>query len=147
MVDTGKKKVFISYSTKDVTLANVVRNELTAMSLNVWFDSYVIQPGQHISTQIAEGMNATDYVVVLISENSNQSDWVKREISLAFDLSQKKGLSIIPFLIDKAEVPLEFRGLLYIDGTKSIKVGLERLTDFFKAQASKAVDAVPRWLT
>src|ERR1700737_48001 len=73
-------------------------------------------------------------IFVLLSENSSKSDWVKREISLAFDLSKNKQLALVPMLIDNTEVPLEFKGLLYVDARRSFEEGLDKLIDFFSSQ-------------
>ena len=87
-----------------------------------------------MSDKIVEGLKGSDYYLVLLSENSSKSDWVKREISLAFDLSKNKQLALVPMLIDNTEVPLEFKGLLYVDARRSFEEGLDKLIDFFSSQ-------------
>jgi hypothetical protein len=87
-----------------------------------------------LSDKIVEGLKGSDYYLVLLSENSSKSDWVKREISLAFDLSKNKQLALVPMLIDNTEVPLEFKGLLYVDARRSFEEGLDKLIDFFSSQ-------------
>jgi hypothetical protein len=130
------KKVFISYSSKDQAAANQVRNALINMGLEVWLDTYALQPGDHVASQITKGLNQSSYFIILISENSNSSQWVKREIDLAFALARDKNLSVIPIVLGNAEVPLEFRGLLYIDASRSLPDGLRRLQEFFASQTS-----------
>jgi hypothetical protein len=136
------KSVFISYSRKDTEFAFRAANELNkirgGVHLIVHVDYKMIGPGTHISEAITEGMRGSDYYLPLISENSNQSEWVKREISLAFDLSMKKQLTLVPMLLENVEVPLEFRGLLYIDARQSFDQGLKKLVDFFTSQIEPA---------
>lgn len=131
------KKVFISYSSKDKAFAQLIKNELTTTTgVEVWLDTDKIRPGDRVSSVIQEGLTASDYFVVLISNNSNQSIWVKQEISLAFQLAGSKKLSVVPVLLPGADVPFEFTGLLYIDARTSASDGIIRLRDFFKAQNS-----------
>ena len=134
MIDA--KKIFISYSSTDNACAMLIKEELVKIGFDVWMDSEKIRPGDSIAASITDGLSASDYLIILISENSNKSVWVKREISIAFDLIKTKNLSVIPVLLSNTEVPFEFRGLLYIDARKSFAAGLARLSDFFQAQGS-----------
>jgi hypothetical protein len=49
-------------------------------------------------------------------------------------LADKKKLAVVPFLLDETEVPFEFRGLLYIDGSKSLVNGIRKLIEFFRSE-------------
>lgn len=138
-----KKIVFISYSWKDSSVAERVRESIPD-PFEVWIDKDQIRPGDSISTAIQEGLSGSDYYVILISENATSSSWVKAEIALAFDLAQKKNLSVIPILLDEVEVPFAFRGLLYIDFRSSVAAGLESLRDFFLKQAAVVDHLDPR---
>lgn len=129
-----KPTVFISYSSKDRPYADRIRAELALNDIGIWIDRDEISFGDRISDSIIEGMTAADYYLLLISENSNNSAWVQREISQAFDLAQKKDIAVIPFLLEKVEVPLEFKGLLYVDGTASFERGIASLLNFFRRQ-------------
>ena len=129
------KTVFISYSWKDSDLAARVCEEISKLKrFAVWIDRQAVAPGTRISEAIMQSMKGSDYYVLLLSENSSRSEWVKREISLAFDLSMEKQLTLVPMLLDSVEVPLEFRGLLYIDARTSFDAGLTKLVDFFVSQ-------------
>jgi hypothetical protein len=130
MVDR-KKQVFISYSSEDRPYADHIRTALLALGLEVWMDSDAILAGDRIASKIEDGLRGSDYFLLLISEASNNSIWVKREISRAFDLAQKKHLTLVPVLMrKKEEVPFEFRGLVYIDGSR-FETGVDRLLEFF----------------
>ena len=131
----GKPKVFISYSTKDSAAAVFIRDQLVAQEINVWLDVTNIKIGDRIADSISAGLGASDYFIILISDDSNRSPWVKSEISLAFTLAGQKKLSVVPILLKAVQVPFEFRGLLYIDARKSLKDGVGRLLEFFRGQA------------
>jgi TIR domain len=103
-----------------------------------------IRPGDSISKAIQDGLSGSDYYVLLISENSISSNWVQREIATAFDLANKKKLSVIPVLLKGAEVPVEFKGLLYIDFRSSVAAGIQNLREFFLKQAAPIDNIEPR---
>jgi len=136
-------KIFISYSRKDIEYAREIMHRLQAAAhAQVWIDYDTMTAGDVIAESIKDAMKRVDYYLILISENSNSSIWVKREISFAFQLASEKNLAIIPFLIERVDVPLEFKGLIYIDGTTSFKDGLEKLINFFERQSTKVRELV-----
>lgn len=143
----GKKRIFISYSHKDAEVAQVVRNQLlSSTEMEIWMDRHVLVPGQSIAEGIEQGITGSDYYLLLISENSKASSWVQREIAMAFELAQKKLISVVPLLIEKAEVPFEFRGLLYIDASKDFARGMTELIRYFVAQRTKVGKLDQRWI-
>ncbi len=131
-----RKKVFISYNTQDRSVANQIRNALIHENATVWLDALDVQPGDNIATSIDEGIRGSDYFLLIISESSNRSPWVQREIATAFELSNRKMISVIPFLIADVDVPFEMRGLLYIDARRSLQDGIHKLVEFFRRQIS-----------
>jgi hypothetical protein len=144
MDEPKQSKVFISYSHKDKVYADQIREAILLFSdFNVWMDASFIETGEPISSAILQGLKDSAYYVILISESSNESVWVKREIAVAFELAKTKNIAVVPFLLEQVEVPFEFRGLLYIDGTKSFKNGLAELYQFFQRQKSKVSALAP----
>ncbi|MGV8985095.1 MAG: toll/interleukin-1 receptor domain-containing protein [Cypionkella sp.] len=133
MVSDRTNQVFISYNWQDRLIAERVRSSLPP-SYRVWIDNEQIRTGDQISARIVEGLKETDYYIILISENSKKSAWVQRELAIAFGLASAKKLSIVPILLDNTEVPFELAGLLYLDFSKSLSMGLKALRDFFVSQ-------------
>lgn len=143
MASAERKRVFISYSWKDAAAADRIRGSIPRQ-FEVWFDKNRIGPGDSISKSIHDGLSASDYYLLIISENSNQSIWVQREIALAFELSSEKKLSVVPVMLQGSAIPLEFRGLLSIDFRQSFADGLQKLNDFFLSQAAVIENIDPR---
>ncbi|WP_316213756.1 MULTISPECIES: toll/interleukin-1 receptor domain-containing protein [unclassified Bradyrhizobium] len=145
MSDRKHSRVFISYSHKDRKYALQIRDAISMYAeFDVWIDAEFIDPGKPISQMIMEGIKQSDYYLLLISESSNRSDWVKRELSVAFDLAKTKHIAFVPFLLEQVEIPFEIQGLLYIDGSKSFKAGLDELYRFFHRQKSKVGELAPQ---
>jgi hypothetical protein len=129
---SDKKKVFISYSHKDGPVAATIFAGLQKQGFDVWLDVHRLIPGQSLAGQIESGLKDSDYYILLISENSNSSQWVKREIAMAIGLADKKKLAVIPILLDDAAVPFEFQGLFYIKAGDN--AALERLLAYFSLE-------------
>lgn len=138
-MDGKKARIFISYSWSDIAAAKEIENALIgdpliAGQLSVWRDQSAMKPGDHISDSIVSGLTNADFFVLLVSESSSSSAWVKREVDMAAGLADKKKLTAIPFLLGNAEVPFPFRGLLYIDGRPSLGAAIQKLLEFFRSQ-------------
>ncbi|MBE6637257.1 MAG: HD domain-containing protein [Ruminococcaceae bacterium] len=88
-----KPFVFISYSTKDSDVANLVYSYLEGNGINCWIASRNIEGGESFAVQIVDAINDCTAFVMMASENSNDSGHVGNELSLAFSANKK----IIPF--------------------------------------------------
>jgi hypothetical protein len=96
MQERKRSKVFISYSHEDKAAADRIREAITIFSdFEVWMDAAHVEPGQSISSAIVQGLKESTYYVLLISESSNKSQWVKREISVAFDIAKNNNIAVI----------------------------------------------------
>lgn len=94
-------KVFISHSSKDKD--NYVRFVVDKLITNngfhsVYYDEYTFEIGLPSMQEIINSLEKTNIFVILISNNSLESKWVKDELSLAYDLSNR--MQIYPIIID-----------------------------------------------
>jgi len=94
--------VFISYAREDRARAEQIARELTAMGLECFWDTE-IPPGQTWSDYIEGKLDAARVVVVLWSQHSTRSQWVREEARMGRD--KKK---LIPAIIDGSPPPLGF---------------------------------------
>lgn len=149
MAQKKKAQVFISYSWKDQAAAKQIEAALKedpflAANLDIWRDQNVVKPGDHIASKVTEALTATDYFVLLVSDNSLASNWVQREIDTAVSLADKKKLTPVPILLSQVQVPFEFRGLLFIDGRPSLGEAIKRLLEFLRSQLTRVEEVEPR---
>jgi beta-lactam-binding protein with PASTA domain len=104
--------VFISYASADRERAKRLAEALQARGYSAWWDRQ-IAPGQTFDEVIEKALNDAKCVVVLWSATSVRSDWVKTEASEA---ARRKIL--VPALIDRVTIPLEFRRIQAADLTQ-----------------------------
>lgn len=109
--------VFLSYSRKNLTMMQRIRDDLRASGLQVWTDEG-IEPGsiswkEAIETAIRE----TAIMIVLLSPSANDSRWVQREI----DYAETQNKPILPLLVKGQErdaIPFALAGSQFIDVRK-----------------------------
>lgn len=71
---------FISYSTKDQDFATRLHADLQAKGVRCWFAPEDIAGGKKVHEQIDQAIRLYDKLLVVLSKNSMESEWVKTEI-------------------------------------------------------------------
>lgn len=90
-------EVFLSHSNLDRNFADSVAESLRNHGIPVWYSQTNIIGAQQWQDEIGEALQRCDWFIVILSPNSVQSMWVKRE--LAFALKENKyNDKIIPLL-------------------------------------------------
>ena len=95
--------VFISYSTTDQPFADRLYADLQAKGVRCWFAPHDVQGGRKIHEQIDEAIRVYDKLLMILSEASMNSMWVKTEIASARarEVQQKRQMlfpiSLAPF--------------------------------------------------
>ena len=82
MRDMGEQfsfDVFLSYSSKDKDDVRTIAERLYKDRLNVWFDEWVLEPGDNIMAKIKEGLEQSRVLVLCMSANAFGSDWAQLE--------------------------------------------------------------------
>src|SRR6516162_743909 len=103
-------EIFISYSRRDVSTVRALTTALSQKGLTVWVDRSDIREGDAYDTQIEEAIAQTRVVIVLWSENSIKSHWVRAEA--AYALAKHK---LLPIKIDQSQPPLQFMQIQTLD--------------------------------
>lgn len=97
--------VFISYSTKDKTVADTVCAKLEERKIRCWIAPRDIAPGQHFAKSIIDAIDLSKVFVLIWSANANISEHILNEINQAFN----QGITIIPFRIQDVQPTSEMR--------------------------------------
>ena len=73
---------FISYSTKDQRFADRLYADLQANGVRCWFAPHDIQDGKKMHEQVFDAIRRYDKLLLILSANSIESEWVKTEIAM-----------------------------------------------------------------
>ena len=96
-------QIFVSYAAVDQERIQPLVQAFEAQGWSVWWDKK-IPPGRQFDEVIEEAIDAARCVVVVWSEKSVSSRWVRTEAN-----EGERREILIPVLIDDVTIPLEFR--------------------------------------
>lgn len=96
-------RVFLSYDREHTDQAHPIAAALERAGHSVWWDRH-IKGGAQYSKEIEQALKDAGAVVVLWSERSIDSPWVRDEAATGRDSGR-----LVPVRIDAAEPPLDFR--------------------------------------
>jgi TolB-like protein len=100
--ETGERRVFVSYARADKDRVQPLVDALIAEGCEVWWDSHIVGGGA-FAQEIEAALMAARAAVVVWSEASVHSDWVRDEATLARDNGR-----LVPVRIDPVAAPLGF---------------------------------------
>jgi hypothetical protein len=96
---------FISYSMKDQDFADRIHSDLQNHGVRCWFAPHDLKIGDHLLDEPDAAIRVRDKVLLILSENSIGSSWVKKEVTAAFDEEDRrkpKRPVLFPVRIDDA---------------------------------------------
>jgi hypothetical protein len=124
----GEKKVFISHSSKDKQFARWLAVDLANRGHQPWLDEWEIIVGESIPTKISDGIEGSDVVIVVLSENAITSKWVENEWQAKYWDEIKEGqVKVLPILLKPCEIPTLLKTKKYADFTGDHAKGLNDL--------------------
>lgn len=91
--------VFISYSTKDKTIADAVCAKLEEDGIRAWIAPRDVPPGNNFAESIVEAIDTCKIFILIWSSNANTSEHILNEINQAFE----QGIIIIPFRVEDVQ--------------------------------------------
>lgn len=111
-----KYDIFISHSSVDKPYVRELAMALRDLGLKVWFDEWVIRPGDDIYLSIEQGLTEAQILLLCMSPDFFNSDWVGLERSTAiFRDPRNKDRRFIPLLLKTCTIPDALRRYKYID--------------------------------
>jgi hypothetical protein len=97
--------VFLSHSSKDKTVVRELAARLKQDGLKVWFDEWVLKPGDSIPAKIEAGLEHSRVLVLCMSANAFGSDWAQLEAgTFRFRDPLNKERRFIPLRLDDAPI-------------------------------------------
>lgn len=118
-------------------------------NIDVWFDKWEIKAGDSLIQKIfTEGLANCDIFLILLSDASIESKWVKEELDSAMIRKIEGVTRIIPLIKEKCEIPLPLRTLLWIDLSTDFDTGIRQLVkSIYDVSEKPALGKVPEYIT
>jgi tetratricopeptide (TPR) repeat protein len=93
--------IFISHASADDDFVAELRQELEDLQIPVWVDSRNLRGGSQLAPEIEQAIEEARHFVVVLSPDTVNSSWVRREIKKALDVEQRRqadGYRVVPLL-------------------------------------------------
>ncbi len=108
--------VFLSHSSKDKTVVRPLAERLRKDGLKVWFDEWVLKPGDSIPAKIEEGLEHSRVLLLCMSANAFGSEWAQLEAgTFRFRDPLNKERRFIPLQLDDTPIKGSLVQFLYIN--------------------------------
>jgi hypothetical protein len=99
---------FISYSTKDEKFVQRLYADLQNKGIRCWFAPEDLKIGEKFRVTIDEAIRVYDKLLIVLSDQSVQSEWVEKEVETAFEKERhQKRLMLFPIRLDDAVMKAE----------------------------------------
>lgn len=132
--------VFLSHSSQDKFFVRELAERLQAHGVAVWIDEAEISIGDSLTAKIGAAIDQTDFVAVVLSTNSVNSEWVQRELQIALQRElRERDVVVLPILLEPVEIPPFLRDKLYADFSSPEKFQ-EQLPRLLKAMGVQAAE-------
>lgn len=129
---------FISHSTSDDILANLISQKLTKLGADNWVDHFRIKPGDDWDNLINQALKEASAGLLLLSQKSANSRECINEWRYILDL----GKPLYVALIDKMtteDFPYRLRTTQYVDLTEDFDKGLKLLAEAIIASSNRTL--------
>lgn len=102
-----KYDVFISYSRKDMEIADRICASFQRAGISYFMDRQGISGGVDFTEKLADAILNSRVILFLASRNSYESKFTNAELTFAFNEKPKN--SILPYIIDGSTMPMAMR--------------------------------------
>lgn len=107
--------VFLSYSWADKQLARELKAGLDAAGCRVWIDEGELRVGDSMVESISAALDQVDFVAVLVSTASVDSNWCRKEVALAMTGEiARQGVTVLPLKVGDVTMPPTLKDKLHL---------------------------------
>src|SRR5438309_455913 len=108
--------VFISHSSKD---RDFIERELIPFlkdrGVEAWYSREAIATSADWERSIREALNLCDWLLVVLTPNSIQSEWVQCEVHWAFEHKKNRVIPLMLSSCDPARLHIKLAKIQYLD--------------------------------
>jgi TIR domain/Pentapeptide repeats (8 copies) len=99
---------FISYSAKDTGFAERLHADLQREGVRCWYAPEDLKIGEKIRVGIDDSIRVHDKLLLVLSKNSVQSEWVEKEVETAMEQERRlKRTILFPIRLDDAVLKID----------------------------------------
>jgi hypothetical protein len=121
-------RVFLSHCSLDKGIVRRIADDLAHLGHRPWLDEWDIKVGECIISRVTEGIENSDYVVLVLSPGAVSSGWVDREWKQKYwQEIEKRTLMLLPALVAECNIPPLLRSRKYADFRQNYALGLVQL--------------------
>lgn len=137
--------VFLSHCSSDKIFAREIALRLQKYNIKVWIDEAEIKIGDSLIEKIQEGIYESEYLAVILTKKSVESEWVKREVEIAMNIEiHGKKVKVLPIKKEECAILGFLVGKLYADFTNpnNYETELTKIIDRIKFDSKSNVNSI-----
>ncbi len=116
MAEQFQYDVFLNHGSKDKPVVRKIAERLREAGLRLWFDEWVLKPGDSIPAKIEEGLEHSRVLVLCMSAQAFGSDWAQLEAgTFRFRDPLNRERRFIPLRLDDAPIKGSLAQFPYIN--------------------------------
>lgn len=115
--------IFISYAHNDMAFVDRLEADLRNQGFAIWVDRRSLQGGQQWHRELEEAIDRSQILLIVLSPEAVASDYVQSEYNYARD----EGKVVIPLYYHPCKVPMDLRGIQWIDFQPGYEQGIAAL--------------------
>ena len=148
-----KPTVFISYSHTDSMFVSHLVETLLKSGIDIWIDRWKVKVGDSIAQRISEGIETSDFLIVVLSRASVRSKWVREELNAAIikNIEDEKRAFILPVLLEECKIPALLEHRKYANYKDNPVQALQELIDVIQTEVSRELKHIEsqqqKWVT
>jgi hypothetical protein len=123
---------FISYAREDHEFVDLLDSDLKEASIETWRDKSNMRTDDRITDTVSDAVAISYAMIVILSESSKGSNWVKDEVALA----QSKGVGLVIIKIDETrpeELSIKLIERHYIEFAHAVNLSGPRYTREYRS--------------
>jgi len=125
--------IFLCHSKKDIEFVRQIAHDLEELGIDVWFDELELGVGDSLHDSIAEALERSAHIGVVISPHSVKSRWVRKELNQALCREVRSGKTVIvPLRVRGAPIPTFLEDKFYLNFTGRYFSSLTLLAGFLQ---------------
>jgi len=146
------RQLFLSYGGRDKPFAWRLAEDLSGLSVSIWFDDWELEGGDPLHESIGAAIEKSEFFGPILSPDFLSSRWCRAELDQALTREHRIGRKVVlPLLHRRVQVPPLLEGRLHLNFSRLYYVSLAELCGVIlgievKALRSSMLKSRPRSL-